>query len=122
MSEWKKVKLGECCFIGDGAHASLKRQEKGILYITAKNLTSNGLDYSRVDYISEELYNKHFSEKNGAITRPIKNDIIFSIIGSLGDSYLVKDEKLGISSSVAIFRSKGDILPLYLFYYLLLFL
>ena len=118
MSEWKKVKLGDCCFIGDGAHASLKRQEKGILYITAKNLTSNGLDYSRVDYISEELYNKHFSEKNGAITRPIKNDIIFSIIGSLGDSYLVKDEKLGISSSVAIFRSKGDILPLYLFYYL----
>ena len=118
MSEWKKVKLGDCCLIGDGAHASLKRQGKGILYITAKNLTSNGLDYSKVDYISEELYNKHFSERNGAITRPIKNDIIFSIIGSLGGSYLVKDEKLGISSSVAIFRSKGDILPLYLFYYL----
>ena len=118
MSEWKKVKLGDCCLIGDGAHASLKRQGKGILYITAKNLTSNGLDYSKVDYISEELYNKHFSERNGAITRPIKNDIIFSIIGSLGGSYLVKDEKLGISSSVAIFRSKGDILQLYLFYYL----
>ena len=77
MSEWKKVKLGDCCLIGDGAHASLKRQGKGILYITAKNLTSNGLDYSKVDYISEELYNKHFSERNGAITRPIKNDIIF---------------------------------------------
>ena len=52
MSEWKKVRLGDCCLIGDGTHASLKRQEKGVLYITAKNLTSNGLDISKVDYIS----------------------------------------------------------------------
>lgn len=118
MSEWKKVRLGDCCLIGDGSHASLKRQEKGILYITAKNLTSNGLDISKVDYISEELFNKHFKDNTNSITRPIRNDIIFSIIGSLGACYLVKDEKFGISSSVAIFRSKGEIIPLYLFYYL----
>lgn len=118
MSEWKKVRLGDCCLIGDGSHASLKRQEKGILYITAKNLTSNGLDISKVDYISEELFNKHFKDNTNSITRPIRNDIIFSIIGSLGACYLVKDEKIGISSSVAIFRSKGEIIPLYLFYYL----
>lgn len=118
MSEWKKVRLGDCCLIGDGTHASLKRQEKGVLYITAKNLTSNGLDISKVDYISEELFNKHFKDNTNSITRPIRNDIIFSIIGSLGACYLVKDEKFGISSSVAIFRSKGEIIPLYLFYYL----
>ena len=118
MSEWKKVRLGDCCLIGDGSHASLKRQEKGILYITAKNLTSNGLDISKVDYISEELFNKHFKDNTNSITRPIRNDIIFSIIGTLGACYLVKDEKFGISSSVAIFRSKGEIIPLYLFYYL----
>ena len=118
MSEWKKVRLGDCCLVGDGSHASLKRQEKGILYITAKNLTSNGLDISKVDYISEELFNKHFKDNTNSITRPIRNDIIFSIIGSLGACYLVKDEKFGISSSVAIFRSKGEIIPLYLFYYL----
>lgn len=118
MSEWKKVKLGECCYIGDGAHASLKREKEGILYITAKNISNNSIDYSNVSYISKETYNKHFKEKTNAITRPQKNDILYSIIGTIGGCILLKDETLGISSSIAIFRSKGSILSEYLYYYI----
>lgn len=118
MSEWKKVKLGDCCYIGDGAHASLKREKEGILYITAKNISNNSIDYSNVSYISQETYNKHFKEKTNAITRPQKDDILYSIIGTIGGCILLKDETLGISSSIAIFRSKGDILPEYLYYYI----
>ena len=118
MSEWKKVKLGDCCYIGDGAHASLKREKEGILYITAKNISNNSIDYSNVYYISQETYNKHFKEKTNAITRPQKDDILYSIIGTIGGCILLKDETLGISSSIAIFRSKGDILPEYLYYYI----
>ena len=118
MSEWKKVKLGDICIIGDGAHASLKRQKEGILYITAKNLSENGLVLSNADYISHETYNQYFKDNSKALTKPRKNDILYSIIGSIGGCYLIKDEVLGVSSSVAIFRCKDAINPMYLFYYL----
>ena len=116
---WEKVKLGDVCKIGDGAHASLKRLSQGIPYLTAKNLTRNGIDVQNLDFIDEITYNKHFKESSTALTRPQKDDILYSIIGSIGGMYLVKDEKIGISSSVAIFRSNPSILiSKYLYYYL----
>lgn len=114
-----KTKLKDLCKIGDGAHASLKRQKSGILYLTAKNITDNGIDLSKVDYISEDIYNKHFKEKSNALTCPQKNDILYSIIGSIGGVYIVGDEKIGISSSVAMFRCMEErIVPQYLYYYI----
>lgn len=115
---WDKYKLSDICKIGDGAHASLKRQMNGIPYLTAKNITKNGIDYSSLDYISEETYLKHFKEKSNALTKPQKNDILYSIIGSIGGVYIVKDEIIGISSSVAIFRCNDDVIPEYLYYYM----
>ena len=50
---WEKVKLGDVCKIGDGAHASLKRLSHGIPYLTAKNLTRNGIDVQNLDFIDE---------------------------------------------------------------------
>ena len=105
--------------IGDGAHASLKRVKLGIPYLTAKNITKNGISYSNIDFISEETYEKYFKEKSNALTKPQKNDILYSIIGSIGGVYCVKDEKIGISSSVAIIRANSElILPQYLAYFL----
>ena len=116
---WKTSKLVEISKIGDGAHASLKRVGSGIPYLTAKNITKAGIDYSNMDYISEETYNKHFKNESNALTQPQKDDILYSIIGSLGGVYVVQDEKIGISSSVAIFRADSDIvLPKYLAYFL----
>lgn len=116
---WEKVKLGDVCKIGDGAHASLKRLSHGIPYLTAKNLTRNGIDVQNLDFIDETTYNKHFKESSIALTRPQKDDILYSIIGSIGGVYLVKDEKIGISSSVAIFRSNpSTLISKYLYYYL----
>ena len=116
---WKNSVLSEISRIGDGAHASLKRINNGIPYLTAKNITKDGIDYSKIEYISEETYKKHFKEKSDALTQPRKDDILYSIIGSIGGVYVVKDEQLGISSSVALFRSNAEIInPQYLAYYL----
>lgn len=116
---WKKSELSKISRIGDGAHASLKRIDFGIPYLTAKNITKSGIDYSNMDYISEEIYNKHFKEKSNALTKPKKDDILYSIIGSIGGVYVVRDEKIGISSSVAIFRADiNKVLPQYLAYFL----
>ena len=116
---WEEKVLSDISEIGDGAHASLKRVPQGIPYLTAKNITKDGIDDNAIDYISEETYNKHFKAKSGALTKPEKNDILYSIIGSIGGVYVVQDEKIGISSSVAIFRPQKNIIdPLYLAYYM----
>lgn len=116
---WKTSQLSQISKIGDGAHASLKRMELGIPYLTAKNITESGVDYSQMDYISEETYNKYFKEESNALTQPRKDDILYSIIGSIGGVYVVKEEKIGISSSVAIFRVNSEIvIPQYLAYFL----
>ena len=116
---WQTNELSKICRIGDGAHASLKRIKSGIPYLTAKNITKSGVDYSNIDYISEETYNKHFKKKSNALTQPEKDDVLYSIIGSIGGVYVVQDEKIGVSSSVAIFRANTDIvIPQYLAYFL----
>lgn len=116
---WENAELSLIAEIGDGAHASLKRVKSGIPYLTAKNITKNGIRYSNIDFISEETYEKYFKEKSNALTKPQKNDILYSIIGSIGGVYCVKDEKIGISSSVAIIRANSELIfPQYLAYFL----
>lgn len=116
---WEISELSTVARIGDGAHASLKRVEIGIPYLTAKNLTKTGIDYSNLEYISKETYDKHFKEKSSALTKPIKGDILYSIIGSIGGVYVVQDEIFGISSSVAIIRANSEIvIPEYLAYFI----
>lgn len=97
---WKESNISEISRIGDGAHASLKRIKSGIPYLTAKNITKMGIDYSNMDYISEQTYNKYFRDKSNALTKPQKDDILYSIIGSIGGVYVVRNEKVGISSQV----------------------
>lgn len=116
---WKSSRLSEISYIGDGAHASLKRESRGIPYLTAKNITKSGIDHSKVEYISQETYNKHFKQNSNALTQPKQGDILYSIIGSIGGVYVVQDEKIGISSSVAIFRAKTEVIDYqYLAYFL----
>ena len=74
---WQTNELSKICKIGDGAHASLKRIKSGIPYLTAKNIIKSGVDYSNMDYISEETYNKHFKKKSNALTQPEKDDILY---------------------------------------------
>jgi type I restriction enzyme S subunit len=113
-------KIGDVCTVGDGAHASIKRTLNGIPYYTSKNFKIEGIDLSKVDYISEEDFKKHFRSNSNAITKPIKDDILLSIIGSIGAPHLVKDEDdFGLSSSVSILRPNvSKIEPQYLYYWI----
>ena len=118
--KWSTQKIGDVCSVGDGAHASIKRQEHGVLYLTCRNFKKGNLDLSTVNYITEEDYEKYFRSDSKALTRPQENDILFSIIGTLGEPYLYKrEDQFGISSSVSILRSnENKISPKFLFYWL----
>ena len=115
---WEVKTIGDACLVGDGAHAKIKRQTSGVLYLTCKNLKEGGLDLSKVDYISEEDYNKYFRDNSKALTKLKADDVIFSIIGTIGEPYLVKPKDyFGISSSVAILRRNKSVLYTNYLYY-----
>ncbi len=121
MEKWEEKKLEDVCLVGDGAHTSIKRCQTGIPYLTAKNFTSKGLDLRRIEFISEEDYIKHFCKKTDTVLNVKAEDLVFSIIGSIGSVYIVKEnDTFGLSSSVAILRPrKGKIASRFLYYWML---
>lgn len=105
MSDWEYVQIGSICDVGDGAHTKVSRQKIGIPYLTSKNFSKGALKLDDVDYISEDDYENLFSKASKAITRPQKNDVLMSIIGTFGNGYKYKENDFfGISSSIAILR------------------
>ena len=113
------VRLGDMCAVGDGTHSTIARQTSGVLYLSSRNIKGRSLDLKKVYYISEGDFEKHFGASRRAITKPLPNDLLFSIIGSIGEPYLVREgDRFGISSSVAIVRPIPELLsPSYLFYW-----
>jgi type I restriction enzyme S subunit len=102
--------------VGDGAHGSLKRQPIGVLYLTSRNLKGGKLDLSTVDYIDETTFAKYFRSNSKALTMPKAGDVIFGIIGSIGEAYRVRhSDRFGMSSSIAILRPNREIDSDYLY-------
>ncbi len=119
-SQWSTRRIGDCCTVGDGAHASIARQNSGVMYLSSKNFKPQGLDLSKVEFISEADYHRHFKEHSKAITKPLLGDVLVGIIGSLGEPYVVRvTDRFGLSSSVAILRPHNNLLlPKYLYYWM----
>lgn len=119
---WKNSKIGADCLVGDGAHASITRVDKGKLYLSAKNFSFQGIKLNDVSYISEDDFKKYFNPNSKALTKPKSDDLILGIIGAgLGVPFLIDDslEEFGISSSVALIRANSNIIyPKYLFYWM----
>ncbi|MDW0546734.1 restriction endonuclease subunit S, partial [Mannheimia haemolytica] len=63
---WVWVRLGDICLkITDGTHHSPPNIDKGdFLYITAKNIKKDGLDLSKISYVTKEIHNEIFSRCN----------------------------------------------------------
>ena len=103
------ARIGDVCLVGDGTHSKIERHDCGVLYLTSRNFKDGSLDLSKVYYISERDYVKHFLGEGKALTLPRENDLVFSIIGTIGEPYLVREsDRFGISSSVAIIRPNRD--------------
>ena len=100
---WEQRKLGDVKDVRDGTHDSPKYIPTGYPLVTSKNLTENGLDYSDISYISEYDFlaiNKRSKVEIG--------DIIFGMIGSIGNPVMVKSEGFAIKN-VALLKNNGII-------------
>ena len=100
---WEWVRLGDYCDVRDGTHDSPKAQLSGYPLITSKNLYSGKLDFTHVNFISEEEHLKIIER-----SRVDRNDILFAMIGSIGNPVIVNTDIEFSIKNVALFKQFSD--------------
>ena len=114
------MKLKELCNVTSSKRIFASQyQNSGIPFYRGKeiSLLSNNEKIKQELYISEELY-QEINEKYGV---PKKDDILMTAVGTIGNCYIVKDEKIYFKDGNIIWLKdieKKKILPKYLYYYL----
>lgn len=112
---WMWVRLSDVVDVRDGTHDSPRYYSTGVPLVTSKNISSGELDFSNIKYISQEdadAINQRSFVDDG--------DILFAMIGSIGNPVIVKKECDFCIKNVALFKvfAKEDLLIEYLFWYL----
>ena len=110
---WEIKKFIDIYDVRDGTHDSPKYIKEGFPLITSKNLKNDTLNYDKVKYISEEDYlniNKRSKVDIG--------DIIFAMIGTIGNPIVIKDEPDFAIKNVALFKVPENQDSHFLKYYL----
>lgn len=113
MKNWEIKKLGEVYDVRDGTHDSPKYVKEGYALITSKNLKNDNLNYNNVNYITEQDYtniNKRSKVDVG--------DILFAMIGTIGNPIVIKDEPDFAIKNVALFKVPKNQDSYFLKYYL----
>lgn len=104
---WNVYKIKDVALkVTDGEHKTPSRIESGELLLSARNIQNGRIDYSNVDYISEDELNK--------ITKrchPEMGDILLSCSGSVGRVCIVPGNiKFGLVRSVALIKIDEEVL------------
>lgn len=111
---WCWCRLGEIIDIRDGTHDSPKYVTSGIPLITSKNISNGYIDFSKVDYLSDAD-----AKKINARSYVNDGDILFAMIGSIGNPVIVKKDKEFCIKNVALFKNefKNYLNNKFLFYF-----
>ena len=110
---WEWVRFQDVIDVRDGTHDSPKYQKKGYPFITSKNLSNGVIDFTNANYISKEDYLKFSLRSN------VENeDILFAMIGSIGNPVIVKKDRDFSIKNVALFKKSQHIITKYLYFYL----
>ena len=95
--------LSEIIEVKDGTHDSPKPQDNGYFVLTSKHLTERGLDYASAYKISKEDY-----ESINKRSKVDTNDILFSMIGTIGNSYFVEETNINFAiKNMALFKTSA---------------
>ena len=113
---WCWCKLGTCLDVRDGTHDTPKYVTEGIPLVTSKNLNNGSIDFSNVKYISQADHD--------AISLRSKvddNDILFAMIGSIGNPVHYHGEANFSIKNMALFKNiPNGMLMDYVFWWLYL--
>lgn len=97
--EWQKVCMSEIIEVRDGTHDSPKQTEDGFYLVTSRHLKEEGIDYANAYKISEQDY-KQISRRS----KVDKNDLLFSMIGTLGLIHYVDEEPSYAIKNIGLFK------------------
>lgn len=89
---WEVKQLNEICEVKDGTHDSPKQQISGYPLVTSKHLGNNKIDFETAKLISPEDYKK-VNQRSKVDT----DDILISMIGTVGRLYFVSDERINFA-------------------------
>lgn len=98
-SSWEWCRFGDYLDVRDGTHDSPKYVDNGFPFVTSKNLIDGKIDFSDVKYISEKDH-KNFIQRSFVED----SDILFAMIGSIGNPVLVKKDREFSIKNVALFK------------------
>ena len=98
---WVWVRLGEIAYkITDGTHKTPCYTDKGIRFVSAKDISSGCLRFENCRYISEQEHRQLFTRCN-----PEKGDLLVSKSGSIGTACLVDvDTEFSLFESLALVK------------------
>jgi type I restriction enzyme, S subunit len=111
--DWEEKTLNEVYDVRDGTHDSPKYINEGYALITSKNLKNDELNYNKIKYISEQDYiniNKR--------SKVDKGDVLFAMIGTIGNPIVIKKEPDFAIKNVALFKIPLKQSSYFLKYYL----
>ena len=112
FGEWEEIILSDVSDVRDGTHDSPKYVKQGYALITSKNLKNGKLDFSDINYISKQDY-ENISKRSKVDV----GDIIFGMIGTIGNPVLLIQDNFAIKN-VALIKQKGELLNVFLIHYL----
>jgi len=108
---WVEKRLKDICEkITDGTHQTPTYFDKGIVFLSSKNVTSGRIDWDNIKYIDtiqhEEMHKR---------VSPRRNDILLAKNGTTGVAAIVdRDTVFDIYVSLAILRTKNEVNPEFL--------
>jgi len=111
--DWKEKRLGDVYDVRDGTHDSPKYQKEGYALITSKNLKRDKLDYQKIKYISKKDYIKINNR-----SKVHKGDVLFAMIGTIGNPVVVKVDPDFAIKNVALFKIPREQNSYFLKYFL----
>ena len=100
---WKWCRLSEVIDVRDGTHDSPKYVPEGIPLVTSKNLSNGTIDYGNIKYITQADADK-INERSAVDD----GDILFAMIGSIGNPVLVKKDREFCIKNMALFKRYTD--------------
>ncbi|MEZ8850867.1 restriction endonuclease subunit S [Vibrio cyclitrophicus] len=101
---WVVEPISHIMKVKDGTHESPKQKEAGFPLITSKHLLKKGIDFDNAYLISKEDY-----EAVNKRSKVETNDILFSMIGSIGEVYKVDEKYINFAiKNVALYKSSSN--------------
>lgn len=113
LDSWHKTVFKNILDVRDGTHDSPQYHDKGVALVTSKNLKNGVITNKDVKFISKEDYDKINKRSKVDI-----GDVLFAMIGTIGNPVVVEQEPNYAIKNIALFKNIGKVNPYMIKYYL----